>query len=58
VHCPIVDPARPLLIHHARQTGDAFLMRVVRDGATALESPETEVFIADMHGAPAGLRLS
>jgi Uma2 family endonuclease len=50
VHYVIVDPARPLIIHHARQAGDAFLTRV-REGTIMLAPPGLEISIADMHGA-------
>jgi Uma2 family endonuclease len=53
LHYLIVDPAQPLVIHHARQAGDAFLTRVVRDGAITLDPPGIEIFIADIYGATA-----
>jgi Uma2 family endonuclease len=53
LHYLIVDPAQPLIIHHARQAGDAFLTRVVRDGAITLHPPGIEIFIADVYGATA-----
>jgi len=51
---PIVDPAQPLIIHHVRQAGDAFLARVVREGAVALDPPGIEISIADVYGEQAG----
>jgi Uma2 family endonuclease len=53
VHYLIIDPAQPLIIHHVRQAGDAFLTRVVRDGAIALDPPGMEIAVADIYGAPA-----
>jgi Uma2 family endonuclease len=50
-HYLIVDPAQPLIIHHARQPGDAFLTRVVREGAIALDPPGIEILLADVYGA-------
>src|SRR5687768_14973504 len=32
MHYLIVDPTQPLILHHARGHGDAFLTHVVRDG--------------------------
>lgn len=51
-HYLIVDPAQPLIIHHARQAGDAFVTRVVREGAITLDPPGLEIGIADVYGAP------
>lgn len=51
VHYLIVDPAQPLIIHYARQAGDAFLTRVVRAGAIALDPPGIKISIADVYGA-------
>jgi Uma2 family endonuclease len=50
VHYLIVDPAQPLIVHHARQAGDAFLTRVVRGGAIALDPPGIEISVADLYG--------
>src|SRR5215467_1312132 len=53
-HYLIVDPAQRLVIHHARQAGDTFLTRVVRDGAIPLDPPGIEISIADVYGATVG----
>jgi hypothetical protein len=50
-HYLIVDPAQPMIIHHARQAGDAFMTRVVREGAIALDPPGIEISIADVYDA-------
>ena len=55
VHYLIVDPVQPLIIHHARQAGDTFLTRVVRDGVIALDPPGMEISIDDVYGAPNGV---
>ncbi len=52
VHYLIVDPAQPLIIHHVRQPGDAFLTRVVRDGTIVLDPPGMEIAIVDIYGKP------
>ena len=54
VHYLIVDPAQTLIIHHARQAGDALLTRVVRDGVITLDPPGMEIFVAEVYGATAG----
>jgi len=53
VHYLIVDPAQPLIIHHARQAGDAFLAPGVREGAIALDPPGMEISTADVYGEQA-----
>jgi Uma2 family endonuclease len=53
MHYLIVDPVQPLIVHHARQTGDAFLTRVVRDGTISLDPPGMEITVAEVYGAPA-----
>jgi Uma2 family endonuclease len=49
-HYLILDPAQPMVIHHARQSGDAFLTRVVREGTIALDPPGIEISVADIYG--------
>jgi Uma2 family endonuclease len=53
-HYLIVDPSQPLIIHHARQNGDALRTRVVRDGAIMLDPPGMDVRLADVYGTAAG----
>jgi Uma2 family endonuclease len=53
LHYLIVDPAQPMVIHHARQSGDAFMTRVVREGTIALDPPGMEIAIADIYGTTA-----
>jgi hypothetical protein len=43
-----------MVIHHARQSGDAFLTRVVRKGAIALAPLGIEISIAEINGATSG----
>jgi Uma2 family endonuclease len=52
IHYLIIDPGQPLIIHHVRQAGDAFLTRVVRDGTIALDPPGMEIAVADIYGSP------
>jgi Uma2 family endonuclease len=51
VHYLIVDPLQPLIIHHARQSSESILTRVVRDGLVALDPPGLELALADVYGA-------
>jgi len=48
-HYLIVDPAQPMIIHHAREAGDAFMTRVVREGVIALDPPGIEISIAAVY---------
>jgi Uma2 family endonuclease len=48
-HYLIIDPAQPLILHHAR-AGDTILTRIVRDGGIALDPPGLELALADVYG--------
>jgi Uma2 family endonuclease len=50
-HYLIVDPLKPLIIHHARQGDDSILTRIVREGAVTLDPPGLELALADIYGA-------
>jgi Uma2 family endonuclease len=50
-HYLIVDPTQPLIIHHARGTGDPILTRVVREGTIALDPPGLTLALADVYGS-------
>jgi hypothetical protein len=49
-----VDPVQPMVIHHKRQSGDAFLTQVVREGTIAFDPPGIDIAIADIYEATAG----
>jgi hypothetical protein len=53
-HYVIIDPAPPLIIHHARQAGNTLHTRIVRDGAINLDPPGMEIFMADVYDATPG----
>jgi Uma2 family endonuclease len=53
-HYLIVDPAQPLIIHHARQADDTFLTRVVREGTIGFDPPGIEISIAEVYGTAPG----
>jgi Uma2 family endonuclease len=50
-HYLIVDPDKPLVIHHSRRGDDSILTRIVCDGLITLDPPGLEVSIADIYGA-------
>ncbi len=51
MHYLIVDPLKPLILHHARQAdSDAILTRVVTDGAITLDPPGIALTVADIYG--------
>jgi Uma2 family endonuclease len=49
VHYLVVDPDRPLIVHHARGTGDAILTRIVTEGSIALDPPGIELTMAGIY---------
>ena len=51
LHYLVVDPDRPLIIHHARGTGDAILTRIVSEGTLTLEPPGIVLALADIYVA-------
>jgi Uma2 family endonuclease len=48
-HYLIVDPDKPLIIHHARGAADTILTRIVREGEIALDPPGLIVALADIY---------
>jgi Uma2 family endonuclease len=50
-HYLIVDPDKPLLVHHSRRPDDSILTRVVHHGAVTLDPPGLELSIADIYEA-------
>jgi Uma2 family endonuclease len=49
VHYIIVDPDKPLVVHHARGTGDMILTHIVTQGAIELDPPGLAVALADIY---------
>jgi Uma2 family endonuclease len=49
MHYLIADPDRPLIIHHARTSGDSILTRIVREGAITLDPPGLVVSLSDIY---------
>jgi Uma2 family endonuclease len=48
-HYLIVDPDRPLVIHHARGEGDTIATRVVTTGTLRLDPPGIDLSIEDFY---------
>ena len=48
-HYLIVDPGKPLVIHHRRASGDAILTHVVTQGTIELDPPGLAVSLADIY---------
>lgn len=52
LHYLIIDPRKPLIVHHARGTGDTLLTRIVTEGLIKLEPPGLEFRVADVYSPP------
>ena len=50
MHYLIIDLSRPVVIHHARGTGDTILTRVIVKGTITLDPPGLELAVADICG--------
>jgi len=50
MHYLIVDPDRPLIIHHARRQDDSILTRIVSEGVIKLDPPGLELALSDIYG--------
>lgn len=50
-HYLIVDPNKPLVVHHARGEGDTILTHIVTQGAIELDPPGLTVALADIYAA-------
>jgi Uma2 family endonuclease len=51
VHYLIVDPDKPLIIHHARQDDGTILTRIVTAGTIDLDPPGLELTVAEIYAA-------
>jgi len=50
-HYLIIDPEKPLVIHHARGENGVIATRIIRDGLLRLEPPGLELTIAELYPA-------
>ena len=48
-HYLVVDPDRPLVMHHARNADGTILTRIVTDGTITLDPPKIEIAVADIY---------
>jgi Uma2 family endonuclease len=48
-HYLIVDPDKPLVIHHRRETGDAIATRIVNSGTILFDPPGIQVTVEDFY---------
>ncbi len=47
-HCLIVDPDKPLVIHHQRGTADRWMTRIVPSGELLLDPPGLDVDLTEL----------
>ena len=50
-HYLIVDPDKPLIIHHARSEGDALTTRIISEGTISLDPPGLLLALADIYSS-------
>jgi Uma2 family endonuclease len=50
-HYLIVDPGKPLVIHHARSDGGDIVTRIVTEGAITLDPPGFSIALAEIYAA-------
>jgi Uma2 family endonuclease len=48
-HYLIIDPNKPLVLHHARGDGDTILTHIVTQGAIELDRPQLAVALANIY---------
>lgn len=51
MHYLIVDPSQPSIVHHARDSDDTILTRIVSSGSIALDPPGLELALVDIYGS-------
>jgi Uma2 family endonuclease len=49
VHYLIIDPLKPLVVHHARGSGDTIITRIVTAGGITLDPPGLELALTDIY---------
>src|SRR5712691_1137842 len=50
-HYLIVDPTKPMVVHHARGTQDTIVTRIVTEGSIGLDPPGMELTVSDIYRA-------
>jgi Uma2 family endonuclease len=48
-HYLIVDPSRPMIVHHARTAGEVLSTRIVTEGVIHLDPPGIELRLSDIY---------
>lgn len=48
-HYLIVDPDKPIVLHHARENGGAIVTRILTGGALRLDPPGLELTVEDFY---------
>jgi len=48
-HYLVIDPDKPLILHHARNADGTILTRIVNEGVLALDPPGIEIAVADIY---------
>ena len=51
MHYLVIDPDKPLVLHHARNADGTILTRIVSDGMIGLDPPGIEIAIGDIYSA-------
>jgi Uma2 family endonuclease len=51
VHFIIVDPGRPLVVHHARGSDGTIVTRIASDGVITLDPPGLAIALSDIYAA-------
>jgi Uma2 family endonuclease len=51
MHYLVIDPDKPLVLHHARNADGTILTRIVSDGVIGLEPPGIEITIGEIYSA-------
>ncbi len=51
IHYLIVDPNRPLVVHHGRSPDGTIVTRIVTDGTIVLDPPGLMLSLAEIYGA-------
>jgi Uma2 family endonuclease len=54
VHYLIVDPTKPVIIHHQRGSGDTILTHIVTTGTIALDPPGLTIALDEIYGSAQG----
>lgn len=51
MHYLVIDPDKPLVLHHARNADGTILTRIVSDGTLGLDPPGIEIALGDIYAA-------